>query len=60
MKSPVTILDKEGFTSLASLKHSTEDAIEELNLRHGLHVLLREVLKELQQEHGVDPSAVVL
>ena len=48
-------LDKDGFISLASLKHATEDDIKELNLRRGLHVLLREALKELQHEHGRGP-----
>ena len=56
----IEVLDKGRFISLASLKRSTEDDIKELNLRRGLHVLLREALKELQQEHGVDPCAVVL
>ena len=60
LPSEVTaVLDKERFISLASLKHSTEDDIKELNLRRGLHVLLRKGLKELQQEHGVDPCAAV-
>ena len=48
-------LDKDGFTCQASLKHATEDDIKELNLRRGLHVLLREALKELQHEHGRGP-----
>ena len=39
LPSEVTaVLDKERFTSLASLKHSTEDDIKELSLRRGLHV----------------------
>ena len=39
LPSEVTaVLDKERFTSLAPLKHSTEDDIKELNLRRGLHV----------------------
>ena len=29
--------------------------MKELNLRRGLHVVLREALKELQQEHGGGP-----
>ena len=49
------ILHKEGFTSLASQKHATEDDIQEHNLQHGLHVLLQEALKELQHEHGGGP-----
>ena len=45
LPSEVTaVLDKERFTSLAFLKHSTEDDIKELNLRRGLHVWLREAL----------------
>ena len=51
----IAILDKDGFTSLASLKHATEDDTKELSLRRALHVLLREVLKELQHEHGGGP-----
>ena len=51
----IAILDKKGFTSLASLKHATEDDTKELSLRRALHVLLREVLKELQHEHGGGP-----
>ena len=46
---------QEGFTSLASQKHATEDDIQEHNLQHGLHVLLQEALKELQEEQGGGP-----